>query len=61
MPVGGTQAAPRLAASGSLVEVTSGRVVWSASATSTRSGDASGQIGELVRALTAAVGEAGLF
>ena len=61
MPVGGTQAAPRLTASGTLLEVASGRVVWSASATSTRSGDASGQIGELVRTLTAAVREAGLF
>jgi hypothetical protein len=61
VPVGGTQAAPRLAASSMLVDVASGRVVWSASATSTRSGDASGQIGELVRALTAAVREAGLF
>jgi hypothetical protein len=61
VPVGGTQAAPRLAASSMLVDVASGRVVWSASATSTRSGDASGQIGELVRTLTAAVREAGLF
>lgn len=61
MPVGGAQGAPGLAASGTLVEVASGRVLWSASATSTRSGDASGQIGELVRTLTAAVREAGLF
>lgn len=61
MPVGGSAGASGFAASGSLLDVASGRVVWSASATTTRSGDASGQIGELVRTLTAAVREAGLF
>ena len=61
MPVGGSAGGSGFAASGSLLDVASGRVVWSASATTTRSGDASGQIGELVRTLTAAVREAGLF
>lgn len=61
MPVGGSAGASGFSASGSLLDVASGRVLWSASATTTRSGDASGQIGELVRALTTAVQEAGLF
>jgi hypothetical protein len=61
MPVGGSAGASGFAASGSLLDVASGRMLWSASATTTRSGDVSGQIGELVSALTAAVRETGLF
>lgn len=61
MPVGGSQAPPGLAASGSLVEVASGRVVWSAGATTAQRGDASAQIAELARALAEAMGRAGLL
>ncbi len=61
MPVGGTQGSPGLAASGTLVDVASGRVMWAASATTSQTGDAAAQIAELTQALTDGVRQAGLF
>jgi hypothetical protein len=61
MPVAGSASAPGFAANGSLLDVASGRVLWSASATASPRGDASAQVGEVVRALTGAVRETGLF
>ncbi|MBS1221999.1 MAG: hypothetical protein H6R23_1619 [Proteobacteria bacterium] len=61
MPVGGAQGASGLAATGTLVDVVSGRVIWTAGATTSQAGDATSQIAELTRALTAAMRQAGLF
>lgn len=61
MPVGGSGSASGFAANGSLLDVASGRVLWSASATASPRGDASAQVGEVVRALTGAVRDTGLF
>jgi hypothetical protein len=61
MPVGGSGSASGFAANGSLLDVGSGRVLWSASATASPRGDASAQVGEVVRALTGAVRDTGLF
>lgn len=61
MPVGGTQGAPGLAASGTLVDVASGRVMWTAGATTSQTGDATAQVAELTRALTEGMRQAGLF
>lgn len=61
MPVGGAQGATGLAATGTLVDAVSGRVIWTAGATTSRTGDASSRIAELTRALTKAMREAGLF
>jgi hypothetical protein len=61
MPVGGAQGATGLAATGTLVDVASGRVMWTAGATTSRAADASTQIAELTRALTESMHQAGLF
>jgi hypothetical protein len=61
MPVAGSGSAPGFAANGSLLDVASGRVLWSASATASPRGNASAQVGEVVRALTDAVRDTGLF
>ncbi|MFZ0107390.1 MAG: hypothetical protein WAK92_11065 [Thiobacillus sp.] len=61
MPVGGSGSASGFAGNGSLLDVASGRVLWSASATASPRGDASAQVGEVVRALTGAVRDTGLF
>jgi hypothetical protein len=61
MPVGGAQGATGLAATGTLVDVASGRVMWSAGATTSRAADATTQIAELTRALTESMRQAGLF
>jgi hypothetical protein len=61
MPVGGTQGAPGLVANGTLVDVASGRVMWTATATTSRTGDAAAQIAELTQALTEGMRQAGLF
>lgn len=61
MPVGGSGSASGFAANGSLLDVANGRVLWSASATASQRGDASVQVGEVVRALTGAVRDTGLF
>ena len=61
MPVGGSAGASGFSASGSLLDVASGRVLWSTSATASRRGDPSAQVGELVRTLADALGQAGLF
>ena len=61
VPVGGAQGAVGLAATGTLVDVASGRVIWTAGATTSPAGDATTQIAELTRALTEAMRQAGLF
>ena len=61
MPVGGAQGAAGLAATGTLVDVVSGRVIWTAGATTSQAGDATTQIAELTRALTESMRQAGLF
>lgn len=61
MPVGGAQGATGLAATGTVVDVASGRVIWTAGATTSQTSDASTQIAELTRALTEAMRQAGLF
>lgn len=61
MPVGGAQGAVGLAATGTLVDVASGRVIWSAGATNAAASDATTRIAELTRALTDAMRQAGLF
>jgi hypothetical protein len=61
MPVGGAQGATGLAATGTLVDVASGRVMWTAGATTSRAGDVTTQIAELTRALTESMRQAGLF
>ena len=61
MPVGGAQGASGLAATGTLVDVASGRVMWTAGATTAQASDASTQIAELTRVLTESMRQAGLF
>jgi hypothetical protein len=61
MPVGGAQGATGLAATGTLVDVASGRVMWTAGATTSQVADATTQIAELTRALTESMRQAGLF
>ena len=61
VPVGGAPGAAGLAATGTLVDVASGRVVWTAGATTSPAGDVTTQIAELTRALTEAMRQTGLF
>lgn len=61
VPVGGPPGAGGLAATGTLVDVASGRVIWTAGATTSRASDATSQIAELTRALTEAMRQAALF
>lgn len=61
MPVGGAQGATGLAATGTLIDVVSGRVIWTAGATTSQAVDATTQIAELTRALTESMRQAGLF
>jgi hypothetical protein len=61
VPVGGAQGATGLAATGTLVDVASGRVIWTAGATTSQTGDATTRIAELTRALSEAMRQAGLF
>ncbi len=60
VPVGGSGGAG-MAGSSTLVDVTSGRVVWSAQATAPASSDLSAQTDELASVLVGAVQQAGLF
>lgn len=57
MPVGGAQGAPGLAAIGSIIDVASGRVMWTAKATTS----ASTQVAEVTKALAEAARQTGLF
>jgi hypothetical protein len=61
LPIGGATTAQGLAASSSLVEVASGRLVWSGSATASASGDVAGQVGALTLLATEAMRRAGLL
>lgn len=61
MPVGAMQGSTGLAAIGSVIDVPSGRVVWSAKATVAPAADAATQIAEAAKALAEAVRQSGLF
>jgi hypothetical protein len=62
MPVGGAaQGAPGLAAIGSIIDVASGRVMWTAKATTPPAADASTQVAEVTKALAEAARQTGLF
>ena len=61
MPVGGGQGAPGLAAIGSIIDVASGGVMWTARATSSPAADASTQAAEVTKALAEAARQTGLF
>jgi hypothetical protein len=62
MPVGGAaQGAPGLAAIGSIIDVASGRVMWTAKATTPPAADASTQVVEVTKALAEAARQTGLF
>jgi hypothetical protein len=61
VPVGGAPGATGLAATGTLVDVASGRVIWTAGATTSQAGDVTTRIAELTRALIESMRQAGLF
>lgn len=61
MPVGAAQGAPGLAAVGSIIDVASGRVMWTAKATTSPAADASTQVAEVTKALAEAARQTGLF
>ena len=61
LPVGGAPGVSGLAAIGTVVDVASGRLMWSASATTPPGADAASQIAEVTRALNVAAQQAGLF
>lgn len=61
MPVGALQGSTGLAAIGSIVEVGSGRVMWSAKASVPPATDVTSQIAEAAKALVGAARQTGLF
>ena len=61
LPVGGAPGVSGMAAIGAIVDVASGRLMWSASATTPPGADAASQIAEVTRALNVAAQQAGLF
>jgi len=61
MPVGAAQGATGLAAIGSIIDVASGRVMWTAKATTPPAADASTQVAEVTKALAEAARQTGLF
>jgi hypothetical protein len=61
MPVGTLQGSTGLAAIGSVIDVASGRVIWSAKATAAPAADAATQIAEAAKALADALRQTGLF
>ncbi len=61
LPVGAAPGASGLAAIGSLVDVPSGRVIWTAKATTPPGADAAAQIADAARVLVGAAQQAGLF
>jgi len=60
-PVGGTKVATGYAANGSITDVASGRLMWTAKATAAPSDDLNSQIAELAKAVVTGAGKAGLF
>jgi hypothetical protein len=60
-PVGGGRVTSGYSANGRVTEVSSGRLVWTAKATSPPSGDVNTQMAELSRAVLGAAEHAGLF
>jgi hypothetical protein len=61
MPVGAGQSTPGLAAISSIIDVPSGRVMWTAKATTPPVADASAQVAEVTKALLDAARQTGLF
>jgi hypothetical protein len=61
LPIGGATTTQSLAASSSLVDVASGKLVWSGSANTSASGDVSGQVSALTQVTTEAIRKAGLL
>jgi uncharacterized membrane protein YgcG len=61
VPIGGATASQSLAASSSLVDVASGRLVWSGSANTPASSDVIGQVSALTQVVTDAMRRAGLL
>jgi hypothetical protein len=60
-PVGGGRVTSGYSANGRVTDVSSGRLAWTAKATSPPSGDVNAQMTELSRAVLDAAGKAGLF
>jgi hypothetical protein len=60
-PIGGGQVSAGYAANGRVTDVTSGRLMWTARASTPPSSDANAQIAELSTAVFDAAGKAGLF
>ncbi|MED5621850.1 hypothetical protein [Ideonella sp. BN130291] len=61
LPVGGGQGRNGYAANGTLTDVASGRMLWTAKASAPPSSDVSAQVGELARTVLGAADKAGLF
>jgi hypothetical protein len=61
LPIGGPIPTQSLAASSSLVDVASGKLVWSGSASAPASGDVVAQVGALSQVTIEAIRKAGLF
>lgn len=61
MPAGAGQGGTGLAASGSIFDAASGRVMWTAKATTPPAADFSTQVAEVTKALTEAARQTGLF
>lgn len=60
-PIGGGRVTSGYSANGRVTDVSSGRLVWTAKATSAPSGDVNAQMGELSRAVLGAAEKSGLF
>jgi hypothetical protein len=60
-PIGGGQVSNGYAANGRVTDVASGRLMWSARASSPPSGDVNAQLADLSKAVLDAAGKAGLF
>ena len=60
-PIGGGRVTSGYSASGRVTEVSNGRLVWTAKATSPASSDVGAQMGELSKAVLGAADKAGLF
>jgi hypothetical protein len=61
VPVGGGQVSTGYSANGRVTDVATGRLMWSARASTPPSGDVNAQIAELSKAVLDAAGQAGLF
>ena len=61
LPIGGAIPTQSLAASSSLVDVASGKLVWSGSASAPASGDIVAQVGALSQVTIEAIRKAGLL